>query len=201
MSTAVRALLLAVVFTALPVTVGVAMTGGRAAAPPATYSPTALGDLDTTTMTIGRASFCDRLPAAAVTDALGQAATYADSYGDGDRRAVPGNGADVLHEYGCVFRAGATEARAWVFAPPVGVARAKQLAAARTPGCRVLQGAPAFGRPSVAGSCGTKTSTVTFRGLFGDAWLSCSLSGAGAASTLVDRTERWCAAVAQADQA
>ncbi|WP_460790928.1 hypothetical protein [Nocardioides maradonensis] len=198
MSTAVRALLLAVVFTALPVGVGVAMTGGRAAAPPAAYRPTTLGDLDTTTMTIGRGAFCSRLPAAAVTDALGRAATYADSYGDGDRRAVPGAGTDLLHEFGCVFRAGGVEARAWVFAPPVGGARAKLLAAARTPGCTVVKDAPAFGRTSVAGSCGTKTSTVTFRGLFGDAWLSCSLSGSGTASALLDRTERWCAAVALA---
>ena len=199
-STAVRALLLAVVFTALPVAVGVAMTGGRAAAPPATYSPTALGDLDTTTMTIGRGAFCDRLPAAAVTDALGHAATYADSYGDGDRRAVPGNAADVLHEYGCVFRAGTTEARAWVFAPPVGVARAKQLAATSGKGCTRPAAAAAFGSPSAVSICGTTSRTVTFRGLFGDAWLSCSLSGAGAATTLVDRTGRWCAAVAQAAQ-
>lgn len=199
-STAVRALLLAVAFTALPVAVGVAMTGGRGAAPPAAYRPAALGDLDTTTMTIGRGSFCSRLPAAAVTDALGRAATYADSYGDGDRRAVPGNAADVLHEYGCVFRAGGVEARAWVFAPPVGGARAKLLAATRTAGCTALQDAPAFGRPSAATRCGTTTWTITLRGLFGDAWLSCSLAGSGEPA-LVDRAERWCAAVAQAAQA
>ncbi|HWU20799.1 MAG TPA: hypothetical protein VN088_04690, partial [Nocardioides sp.] len=142
MSTAVRALLLAVVFTALPVGVGVAMTGGRVAAPPPAYTAKTLADLDTTTMTIGRAAFCDRLATAAVTDALGRAARSADSYGDGDRRAVPGSGSDVLHEYGCVFRAGAGQARAWVFAPPVAAARARQLVADHTSGCRVLKNAP-----------------------------------------------------------
>ncbi|HWU22849.1 MAG TPA: hypothetical protein VN088_15040 [Nocardioides sp.] len=200
MSTAVRALLLAVVFTALPVGVGVAMTGGRAVTPPPAYRSTTLAELDTTTMTIARGAFCDRLAAAAVTAALGRAATYADNYGDGDRRAVPGRGTDVLHEYGCVFRAGAGQARAWVFAPPIGEARARQLAAARTSGCHVVKGAPAFGRPSVATLCGTTVRTLTFRGLFGDAWLSCSLSGPASAS-LAGRTGHWCAAVAQAAQA
>ncbi|GAB4012037.1 hypothetical protein [Nocardioides ultimimeridianus] len=200
MSTAVRALLLAVVFTALPVGVGVAMTGGHVVAPPPAYTSKALGDLDTTTMTIARGAFCDRLPAAAVTAALGRAATYADSYGDGDRRAVPGGGTDLLHEYGCVFRGGGAEARAWVFAPPIGGARAKLLVARHTRDCRVVQGAPEFGQPSVATRCGTKVTTVTFRGLFGDAWLSCSLAGSGTAD-LADRTDRWCAAVAQAAHA
>jgi hypothetical protein len=43
---------------------------------------------------------------------------------------------------------------------------------------------------------------VTFHGLFGDAWLSCSLSAVGADQDgLVDRTGRWCVAVAQAASA
>ena len=46
--------------------------------------------------------------------------------------AIPGG--DIAHEYGCVFdvptgtdRTGATQAAAWVFAPPVTATRAQEL--------------------------------------------------------------------------
>jgi hypothetical protein len=56
---------------------------------------------------------------------------------------------------------------------------------------------PAFGEPSRA--CRTQAGgvvTYTFRGLFGDAWLTCRLVvGAGEEET-PDRADRWCAAVA-----
>jgi hypothetical protein len=56
---------------------------------------------------------------------------------------------------------------------------------------------PAFGEPSTI--CRTQAdgvTTYTFRGLFGDAWLTCRLVvGAGQEDTL-DHAGRWCAAVA-----
>jgi hypothetical protein len=200
--TVLRALLLAVIFTALPVGVGVAMTGGTSKpAPPPAYTSTALGDFDTTTVAITRGAFCDRIPAPAISAALGTAATAADAYGNGDRRPVAGGKADVLHEYGCTFSAAGLEARAWVFAPPVTVGRAHQLIADSDQGCTKPKDPPAFGSPTTASICGVKTRTATFRGLFGDAWLSCSLAapaGRFSPEVLVDRAGRWCVAVAQA---
>jgi hypothetical protein len=112
----------------------------------------------------------------------------------------------VAHEYGCRAASSPTvpaEARAWVFAPPVTAAWAQQLvaAAARTKGCTALPGAPAYGTPSTGLVCelGDQRS-VTYRGLFGDAWLACSLTLPVAVdrAQLVDRAGKWCVAVAQA---
>jgi len=195
-----RALLLAVVFTVIPVTVGVTMTGGRQAAPPPAYVGTPLRDFDTSTVAITRGDFCQRIPGAAVTAALGSTAQHADAYANGDREPV-GAVTDVVHEYGCTFTAGTVTARAWVFAPPVTQARAEQLVKATDHGCTRPASAAPFGTPTTASLCGRATRTATYRGLFGDAWLSCSLSvpGSGADGTaLLDRTGQWCVAVAKA---
>jgi hypothetical protein len=91
-----------------------------------------------------------------------------------------------------------------VFAPPITVVQARNLAAAaRTaPGCGVLPGAPAFGRPSTGAVCRADgTLEASYRGLFGDAWLACSLAvpAAGAdPKELADRAGRWCVTVAEA---
>jgi hypothetical protein len=62
--------------------------------------------------------------------------------------------------------------------------------------------ASAFGSPSVAVGCRAgRTLTAAYHGLFGDAWLSCSLAvpvGGAARADLVDRAGRWCVAVAAA---
>ena len=112
---------------------------------------------------------------------------------------------DVVHEDGCTFEAeDGTAARAWVFAPPVTAAQAAVLArqASTAEGCRELPDAPAFGRSSVATVCDTTddSAVTSFRGLFGDAWLTCSLivpATAPEQEALAERTGRWCAAVAQ----
>ena len=39
---------------------------------------------------------------------------------------------------------------------------------------------------------------TAYHGLFGDAWLSCSLSARAAVDDLAERTDRWCATVVQA---
>lgn len=202
MPTVLRALLLSALLTLAPVAIGVAVANDPTpAAPRASYHGTDLADFDTTTAVVRRGPFCDRVSPAAVREALGgpgELTTWANGQATD---LVPGG--DVAHEYGCRFAADGLDARAWVFAPPVTAARAATLLKqARAKGCSVQPGAPAYGAPSAAVLCTSGESrSVTFRGLFGDAWLSCSLALPAATVTperLVERGGRWCVAVAQA---
>lgn len=207
--TVLRALLLAVLLTAAPVTVGVIVASPQEAEPVPPYTGTPLDEYDTSTVALARSGFCDRLSEDAVHAALAvddsgaeaDAATevVSDSYNNGEQSAVTGR-QDVMHEYGCTFRAGKAAAAAWIFAPPVTEQQARRLirtSSAR--GCRVVRDAPDFGSPSVALSCGDRP-TVSFRGLFGDAWLTCEVRSAstGDPDDQVDRAGRWCVAVARA---
>lgn len=161
-------------------------------ASPAT-EPTALADFATEEVTIARDSFCSRVAPAAIEDALGGAPARADEWVNGDRATV-GGVTDVVHEFGCRWRAAdGTAVSGWVFAPPVTPGRAAVLrrAAAQAEGCRPVAGAPAYGSPSVAVRC--DDGTTSFHGLFGDAWLSCS-----APSSDLAVAGRWCMSVAQA---
>ncbi|WP_408898558.1 hypothetical protein ACJ5H2_05460 [Nocardioides sp. R1-1] len=209
-----RALLLSALLTIVPVAIGVAKSGDTTLSrEPAAYRAVALADFDTTKAVVQRAPFCDLVPAAAVEEALGSEATVA-AYANGERSdALPGG--DVSHEYGCRYSPGTdaeadapsagtagSEARGWVFAPPVTVDAARQIAAgsAQAP-CTALPDAPAYGEPSAGVVCpGEGVHTVSFRGLFGDAWLACSLTlpASVAQEELVERAGRWCVAVAQA---
>ncbi|GAA1789393.1 hypothetical protein GCM10009795_038960 [Nocardioides hankookensis] len=144
-----------------------------------------------------RGDFCPRVAPQAVTDALGTDSSDEKTWANGDRVRLADGVKDVAHEYGCSWTADdGTVARAWVFAPPVTAADAADLGrkARRSDGCRALPDAPAYGAPSVAVRCG---DALAFHGLFGDAWLSCSLESAGGAPE-ADQTGRWCVAVAQA---
>jgi hypothetical protein len=168
-------------------------------APSADSTP--LADFSTDGVTITRGDFCPRVAPSAVEEALGSASEAADSYSNGDRAPVTGGVHDVAHEYGCTWTAAdGSVARAWVFAPPVTAAQAAELGrAAAGKGCRAIKDAPAYGDPSVAVRCGAETA---FHGLFGDAWLSCSVQSAtGTPESLLDRTGRWCVTVAQAASA
>lgn len=207
MSTVERSLLLASLLTVLPVSIGVAVSDDTSpSTDPVAYTATPLADFDSTSATVRRTEFCDRLPAEAATDALGTGASGS-AYGNGDTSdVVPGG--DVSHEYGCRFvptdtTVVDTEARAWVFAPPVGADRAQELVRSATSarGCRADAVAPAFGNPTLALQCTADgRRTASFRGLFGDAWLTCSLTlpATVPARELVDRAGRWCVAVARA---
>ncbi|MBM7516003.1 hypothetical protein [Nocardioides nitrophenolicus] len=205
MPTVLRALLLSALITAGTVAVGVARSGDATPTrEPAAYEGTPLADFDTSKAVVERAPFCDLVPAAAVTKALGGKATLA-AYDNGEQsEAFPGG--DVAHEYGCRFSpsdpAVVGEARGWVFAPPVTPDAARAIAAASvTKSCTALPAAPAYGDPSAGVLCaGEGVQTVSFRGLFGDAWLACSLTLPAdvAQDELVDRAGRWCVAVAQA---
>ncbi|PWN02386.1 hypothetical protein DJ010_14905 [Nocardioides silvaticus] len=204
-----RWLLFAVVLTALPVTAGVLVLGEGEpdTAPPETaapaYSSTPLGDLDTATVALARAPFCDRIPEEAVAEALDGKVGPTASYDAGQAAELAPGIKDVAHEHGCrIAGPGGTEVRAWVFVPPVTRDRATDLVteAAGREGCSRAT-APAYGDPSVALLCPSgKRTWVSFRGLFGDAWLACSLSAPSrlAEQELLDRTGRWCVAVAQA---
>lgn len=174
--------------------------GSEPPAEPAAVAPTPLASFETGTLTIARADFCARVAPAAVTDALGGDPEATRTWANGDRTTLAAGVTDVAHEYGCRWTAAdGTTAQGWVFAPPVTPGQARRLrhAAATAPGCDRVPDAPAFGRRSVAVRC--DDGTTAFHGLFGDAWLSCSVTvGAGDA---VERAGRWCVSVAEAASA
>ena len=197
---------LAVVATLLIALLGAGCSGSADSGPEPTAAPseavdegTPLADVDTTSLVVARAPFCDAVDPAAVARALGEEPAEGSAYRSGQRIKLSdgtrGGAADVVHEFGCRWTAGDGVAEAWVFVPPITRERAADLV--RT-GCRGVQD-PAFGEPSTI--CRTQAdgvATYTFRGLFGDAWLTCRLVvGAGQEETL-DRADRWCAAVATA---
>ncbi|MDH2413963.1 hypothetical protein [Nocardioides sp. CER19] len=193
------ALLLAVVVTGAAVAAGVVLQS-----PPATHPTTTrplatrLSSIDTTTAVVRRGPFCDHVPSADVHAAVDDDSPKAAAWSNGD--PLPGTH-DVAHEFGCSWTSGSgTVASAWVFAPPVTVARGEELvASARAQrGCTPLPGAAAFGSPTVALKCvAGATTTLSYRGLFGDAWLVCQLAGSRAPDP-ADVADRWCASVLQA---
>lgn len=209
-SRAARALAVATAATALVVAGGLVVRDpdGPTPAAPADPLATTLSSLDTRTAVVRRQPFCDAVPAAAVravtapaagsaNGAAGGAAATATAWANGDRLPTA-SGAEVAHEDGCSWTVpdGAT-ASAWVFAPPVTPDRARRLVASASgvKGCEPVAGAAAYGSPSAALSCvdGDRT-TVSYRGLFGDAWLVCTLS-APTAAALPELADRWCARV------
>lgn len=167
------------------------------AVPTPTHTP--LAEVATDTVAVAREGFCERVAPAAVEAAVGGAPDDADAWSNGERAQLAPGVRDVAHEYGCAWTSGAgahgTSARAWVFAPPVTTGEAERLrrSVAQARGCDPLPDAPAFGTHDVAVRCGDE---VAFHGLFGDAWLSCSLGAPG--SDLLERAEQWCATVLQA---
>jgi len=189
-----------------------ALGGGDDSAPPAptpptakTFSTTPLAGYDTTGAVVQRGAFCDRVDPRQVTAALGGDAADATSWKNGDTIVVAKGVKDVTHEYGCRWTGvDGTVAEAWVFAPPVGADEAQQMVrdAAKAAGCEPGNG-PAFGGPTLALTC-TKGGAVrtSYRGLFGDAWLTCEVARpAGADWDAADRAGRWCVGVLQAASA
>ncbi|TWH03150.1 hypothetical protein L615_001200000190 [Nocardioides sp. J9] len=204
MSTVVRALGLSALLTLVPVGIGVGVADDRTPEPEVpVYRATDLADFDTTTTVVQRAPFCELVDPEAVTEAIDDEGELTDYANGEEAEALPGG--DVSHEYGCVWSTSVAEARAWVFAPPVTPQRARELVRTAAPrGCTVRDGAPAFGTPSVSTTCTRgQQRTVSWRGLFGDAWLTCTLTqGVGAPEAAqVERTGRWCVAVARAASA
>jgi hypothetical protein len=163
-----------------------------------------LSDLDTSALVVRRAPFCDLDGPAAVSRALGEEPTDVTAHRSGQRTRIDdGTGhdvTDVVHEFGCTWTAGGARAEAWVFVPPVTRDRARTLVdlAEKAAGCTALTGAAAYGDPSVATTCRRDSGIqVGYRGLFGDAWLTCTLTTPGGQQEeLADQAGRWCAAVA-----
>lgn len=203
-----RWLLLAIVLTALPVAAGVLVLDEEApvvpeAAPPS-YTSTPIADFDTSVVALARAPFCDLLSEDALSEALGGEPAAITTYANGEPAELAPGLTDVAHEYGCRIEGpGGAEVRAWLFAPPVTRSRAAELVeeAAQRRSCTRPPQAPAYGAPSVTLVCPAGDRRwASFRGLFGDAWLACSLAGAATLSDveLLDRAGRWCVAVAEA---
>lgn len=168
----------------------------------APFTTTPLEEVDTTTITVVRAGFCAGVDPREVNAALGAEPDDERGYGNGDEVTLDDGVTDVSHEFGCVWSlADGTEARAWVFAPPVDRDRARRLAreASKAEGCRAVDG-PAYGDPTVALLCTDGSlSAASYRGLFGDAWLTCELVAPDdGAEGVVERTGAWCVAVARA---
>lgn len=182
MSWPLRVFVVALVLTALPVSIGLLLSSPTPARPLAT----ALSAFETTHVAVRRSAFCDRIPAADVAHLVGSTARGT-SWRDGDR--VPlGPTTDVAHEFGCSWTG--THGRsisAWVFAPPVTAAQASSYAAGAAAKCARLPGV--FGTSGIGLRCG---SSYSFRGLFGDAWLVCTVSGPAADA---DVAGRWCVSV------
>ncbi|MEQ4548329.1 hypothetical protein [Nocardioides kribbensis] len=201
--------------TALALVVALtACTGGDDAPAPSEPTPSAspappagLADLDTTTLAVTRGDLCPTVDPAAVEDALGGAPADAESYANGQRVELTGGVRDVAHEWSCTWSgAGREAARAWVFAPPVPKDRARQLVRtlATADGCARPRQAEEYGAPSLGLVCEAGPVTrVQYAGLFGDAWLSCSLTlpRSTERADLLERGSRWCAAVALAGSA
>lgn len=169
--------------------------------PEPTASATPLADYDTTALVVQRAGFCDLVDAARLETALGGAPGDTRTYDNGESTVLTSEVTDITAEHGCRWKRGRTVARAWVFAPPTTVDDARRLVRATrgADGCAVRRDAPAYGAPTVARTCPVGQGfEASYRGLFGDAWLTCALTAPGTAREVLARADAWCVAVAEA---
>lgn len=194
-------LLLAVLVTGGVVAAGTLNSSDKEGSEPQDdpFLTTELDDFDVRGLKVRRAAFCAAIDPRQVEAALGAELTSERTWDNGDRIEVSEGMRDVVHEYGCEYAAGDTEARAWVFAPPVDERRARQLLKGLvSPTCASLP-ASRYGEPSIIGSC-TRQGVVTsiFAGLFGDAWLTCQLESRGPVeeAEFASRSARWCVSLA-----
>ena len=199
-----RPLLAAALAVTVAAALGACDSEDPSAAPVPVATSTPLAEFATDAVTVAREEFCSRVAPAAVEEALGSAPASSDRWANGERARLAPGVTDVAHEYGCAWRAvDGTAVRAWVFAPPITPGQANRLRreVTKAKGCEPIAEAPRFGARTVAVRCHTAAGVVTaFHGLFGDAWLSCSLEGTGRAdeATALDRAGRWCVTVVQA---
>lgn len=161
------------------------------APPAATPLAEPLSSVDTATLTVQRAPFCNRLSSDDLKAALGGAVRHTAPYSAGDKATVGRGVTDVVDEYGCRWSSSHRQARAWVFAAAVAPTWARRLAADVPAGCQTLHGI-SYGAPSSALRCG---DAIRLRGLFGQAWLTCELTNGD-----VDLAGRFCLAVARAGE-
>lgn len=198
--------------TALSAALGTGLNGCSAPeAPPAPEPeveplPSTLESYGTTGVNVVRGPFCDRVSPTGVEHALADVPADSESWENGDRERLPDGTRDRVQEYGCRWTAAdGTQASAWVFAPPVTPALARTLSrdlvhdgyGAR---CRPALGAADFGAPGATATCmlDTGNSLIERAGLFGDAWLTCTLSAPGDPADLPARASEWCVHVIEA---
>jgi hypothetical protein len=167
-------------------------------------NPTPIDRFVSDAVEVARASFCSRIADEAVSAAVGEVSSTR-HYGNGERARVSGTVRDVAHEYNCTFVGSSGDvARAWVFVPRVTRAQARALISGvrRQAGCRLVDG-HAFGSPGTGSICvrGSRTEAA-YRGLFVDAWLSCSVTDAGreklSEKALLTKAGDWCVQAASA---
>ncbi|MET1059210.1 MAG: hypothetical protein ABWX84_06415 [Nocardioides sp.] len=166
--------------------------------------PTPITAFDTASAALTREDFCDRIPDEAVTAVVGEVASRG-HYGNGERTPIADGVTDVAHEFNCTFTgdSGAV-ARAWIFVPRVTRTQAKALVAdaKKAKGCRAVDG-QTFGAPGTGSVCTTPDGTeATYRGLFTDAWFSCSVTAKDLDEpTLLEQAGQWCVSSATAAEA
>jgi len=199
----------ALVLLAALITALVGCTAGQAPPPPepeVVPEPSTLESYDTTGVNVVRGPFCDRVSPTGIEHALGDVPADSESWDDGDRERLPDGTRDRVYEYGCRWTAAdATQASAWVFAPPVTQAQARVLTTdvsrdAYGATCRAAPNAADFGAPGATATCTLDTGNTLIEraGLFGDAWLTCSVMAAGDPADLAARASEWCVQVVEA---
>jgi hypothetical protein len=174
--------------------------GGNPKAAP-TSPPTPIGQLNTSQMNIPRVKFCDLIPADAVSTALGTTTSTNGSWANGDVIPLGSSPQDVVHEFGCRFTAGTSQAEAWVFARPVQPVFAQTVITqtATKNNCQSIAG-PNFGQPSQRQTCELADGVVRvrFAGLFNQTWLTCQLQAQATAAEVKSRAGAWCVRVVNA---
>jgi hypothetical protein len=167
-----------------------------ATGPAPTAAGTPLGSYVTTGFAVPRADFCGLIAEETAARALEGSVVGTDAHVNGDRVEVAKGVTDVVHEFSCSWRGGdGTTVSAWVFAPPITASEARDLrrSVTRDRSCEAVSG-PEFGASSVPTVChrGKGRTQVAFHGLFGDAWLSCAITGPGKPKALRARAAGWC---------
>jgi hypothetical protein len=163
--------------------------------------------LDLSHLPVARGLACATLDDPELVAALGAEVEDRDDYTSGDTIEIAPGVTDVAHEDGCVFTAGGAQARVWVFAAPVGTPEARRLVGETrgVRGCTFPRDGTGFGSPGLTSVCPVRPRdgeppavAATLRGLFGDAWLSCQLSGPASEgpAAVLQRADRWCVHVA-----
>ena len=155
----------------------------RPRAAPRTPAPTTLETYDADGVAVSRAPFCDRVSPTGIEHALGPAAASHRELRQ--RRPDP---AARRHPRPSPTSTAASGRPRTGRRPGMGVRPAGEPGPGRAPGRRGAVGAAArargrdsSGRPSVAARCRTDEGVErSWRGLFGDAWLVCTLAGRAA---------------------
>ncbi len=206
-------LLALVAVTGAAVTTAALLFGPSAGEPPAENSGpspspgTSKRPLDLSNLPVARSLACESLHDRELVDALGDEVVDRVDYTSGDTIEIAPGVTDVAHEDGCIYSAVGAEARVWVFAAPVGTPEARRLVreARGVRGCTFPGDGTGFGTPGLTSVCRVRplegepaAVAATLRGLFGDAWLSCQISGPSSEDpdAVRQRADQWCVHVA-----